>query len=63
MFEKYGDLMTMEDVGEALGVHVVTARRIARAGGVPAVRIGRRLYVPKTRLAEMFKEKEAHDEQ
>ena len=54
MLAAYGDLLTPADLAELTGLHVETVRRLMREGGLPSVRIGQRLYTPKTRLLELL---------
>lgn len=49
-FEGYNDLLTMDDCGGILQQSTQTVRRLCRENELPSVRIGRRLYVPKSAL-------------
>lgn len=49
-FEGFGDLLTMDDCGGILQQSTQTVRRLCRENELPSVRIGRRLYVPKSAL-------------
>ena len=53
MFGKYGDLLTVEDLCEVTGLSRQTVRACMAGGQIPAVKIGRRWFSPKARLAEM----------
>lgn len=53
MFEGYGDLLTVEDVSEVTGLSRQTVRACMAGGQIPAVKIGRRWFSPRARLAEM----------
>lgn len=46
--------LTVEEAAELLGVSRGTAYEAARRGELPVVRIGRRLLVPRARLAELL---------
>ena len=46
------ELMTVPDLAELFGVGESTARRWCASGEVPAVMVGRRWYVPRSRLME-----------
>ncbi len=46
--------MTVEQAGEALGISRATAYMLARAGGIPTIRLGRRLVVPLIQLKRML---------
>ena len=49
MLGSYPDLMTVAD---ALGVNAMTVRRRIGDGRIPAAKLGRRWYVPKSKLLE-----------
>lgn len=49
-FANYSDLLTMDDCGGILQQSTQTVRRLCRENELPSVRIGRRLYVPKSAL-------------
>ncbi len=48
LFAGYPDMLTMDDVAHELGVCVNQARIMSRRGDFPSVKIGRRVYVPKS---------------
>lgn len=48
------DTMTIEDAAKALGVSRNTAYAAAARGEIPAIRIGRRLLVPKVQLDRLL---------
>ena len=48
--------MTVEEAGEALGISRATAYMLARTGGIPSIRLGRRLVVPKIQFERMLSE-------
>ena len=39
---------TVPEVARLLGINVITAYELARQEGFPAIRIGRRIVIPKT---------------
>ena len=49
-FDGYGDMLTVDDLAQILHVSRKTVQNRCRAGDLPAVAIGRRWYVPKSRL-------------
>ena len=51
-FDAYPDLLTVEDMRALTGLSAQTIRAECLKGGLPAVKIGRRWYVPKMRLLE-----------
>ena len=46
--------LTVEEAGRLLGISRGQAYEMARTGGIPVVRFGRRLVVPRKRLIEML---------
>lgn len=52
LFADESDLITVQRIGEITGLSDATVRKEINDGRLPACRIGRRLYVPKTELAE-----------
>lgn len=52
LFDGESDLITVQRIGEITGLSEQTIRKEINDGRLPACRIGRRLYVPKTELAE-----------
>lgn len=52
-FARFPDLMTVADVCEATGLSAQTVRISCASGELPAVKIGRRWFVPKSRLIEL----------
>ena len=53
-FDGYPELMTVEQIAEASGMCARQVRYQCAKGKLPAVHIGRRWYVSKTKLAQMF---------
>lgn len=51
-FDAYPDLLTVKNMQELTGLSAQTIRAECQKGGIPAVKIGRRWYVPKMRLIE-----------
>lgn len=52
LFADEGDLITVQRIGEITGLSEQTIRKEINEGRLAGCRIGRRLYVPKTALAE-----------
>lgn len=52
--DSYGDLLNAADMAEFLGVSKRTVYRLTEAGDLPSVQVGRRLYYPKRKVAELF---------
>lgn len=50
---EYGDLLTVADVCVLTGLSAQTVRRCLERGDLPGFKIGRRWFVPKSRLLEM----------
>ena len=50
----YGYLMTVIDVAELLGVSLRTVYRLAEAGELPCVKIGRRWYFPREQFGDLL---------
>lgn len=48
----YPDMLTVQDVCGITGLSAQTVRRAINSGQIPGCRIGRRLFVPKSRFAE-----------
>ena len=48
------DLLTVEQMADALGLAQNTVRSLCRSGELPAVHIGRRWYVPRAKLNEFL---------
>ena len=46
--------LTVEEAAAALGVGRSTAYELARTGGIPVIRLGRRIVVPTAALAELL---------
>lgn len=53
-FDQCDELLTVEDMARLLKKSPVMIRRLCYAGELPAVHIGRRWYVHRDKLAEMF---------
>jgi len=49
-------VLTVEEAGRLLQIGRQSAYKAARSGELPTIRIGRRLLVPRARLAEMLGE-------
>ena len=47
MFEQFSDLMTVDQLQEALHVGRNTAYELVQSGEIKSVRIGRRIRIPK----------------
>lgn len=52
MLDNYPDFLTVDDVAAILHVHRNTVYEQIKRGEVKAVKIGRRVYVPKKWLVE-----------
>jgi excisionase family DNA binding protein len=52
---------SVEEAGAILGVSRALAYQLAREGRIPAIRLGRRLVVPRARLEEMLAERTVGD--
>ncbi|WP_294441235.1 helix-turn-helix domain-containing protein [uncultured Slackia sp.] len=50
---EYGDLLTVADVCTLTGLSAQTVRRCLERGELPGFKIGRRWFVPKSRLLDM----------
>jgi excisionase family DNA binding protein len=50
------ETLNVEEAGRILGLGRDAAYRAARSGEIPALRIGRRLLVPKAALGRMLEE-------
>jgi len=48
--------LTVEEAAELLGIGRSVAYRAVQTGEIPAIRIGRRLLVPRARLLELLGE-------
>lgn len=46
-------VVTVEEAAIALGISRGLAYQLARSGEIPAIRLGRRLVVPRARLEQM----------
>lgn len=53
-FEGFGDMLTVDDLAIILHVSRKTVQHQCKRGDLPAISIGRRWYVPKTRLVEFL---------
>lgn len=51
--QEYGDLLTVGDVCVLTGLSAQTVRRCLERGDLPGFKIGRRWFVPKSRLLQM----------
>jgi len=61
--------LTVEQAAKLLGIGRSTAYELVHTGDIPSLRLGRRIVVPKARLAEMLSDSdggepptESHDE-
>lgn len=54
MLAAYPDLLTPADLAEITGQHVDTIRALMNRGDLPSVRIGQRLYTPKTSFLDLL---------
>ena len=52
LFEGYEDLLSIQDLRKLTGLSEQTLRAEVIGGHLPGCRIGRRLYVPKTKLLD-----------
>lgn len=52
LFNSYPDLLTVQHVKELTGLSEQTIRAEINKGALPGARIGRRLYVPKSRMID-----------
>lgn len=59
MFELYNDVMTIDELCEALLIGRNTAYRLLNTGEVPAFRVGRCWKVPKKFVIEYIERKRA----
>ncbi len=50
------DVLTVDEVAKALSISRGLAYEMARQGKIPALRLGKRLVVPKAKLAELLGE-------
>lgn len=55
LFDEYPDLLTPDHIAEITGQSPATIRAICARGDLPAVRIGKRWYVPKPDLLDHIK--------
>lgn len=53
-FENYSDLMTVEDIQEALGVGRNIAYQLIRDGDIQCLKIGRAIRIPKLHLMDFY---------
>lgn len=47
-----GPRTDMKTASEILGIHILTAYKLAKSGELPAIRMGRKWVVPTARLRE-----------
>lgn len=52
LFADYGDLLSVRDLCALTGLSAQTVRAACASGQLPAVKIGRAWFCPKSRLAE-----------
>ncbi|WP_232050831.1 helix-turn-helix domain-containing protein [Arabiibacter massiliensis] len=55
LFDEYPDLLTPDHIAEITGQSPATIRAICARGDLPAIRIGKRWYVPKPDLLDYVK--------
>ena len=48
MFEKFSDIVTVEDIMDMLGVGRSTVYSMLRNNNIPHVRVGRKYIIPKS---------------
>ena len=53
-FDKYGDLLTPQNMADETGMCVETIRSLIKSGQLPGVKIGQRYFVPKSRMLEFL---------
>ena len=56
-----GEILTVSEVAEYLRINPQTVYRKAKAGEIPAVRIGRAIRFRRTELEAWLKSKEHHE--
>ena len=61
LFADLPDLLTPKDLARLTGQCEATMRALCAKGELPAVRIGKRWYVPKTSFREYVEGGERHD--
>lgn len=54
MFERYPDVVTVEQLMEMLGIGRNLAYELIRAGTIPSVRIGRNIRISKSEIIKYF---------
>ena len=54
MLAGYPDMMRPADVAQVFGVSLQTVYRMQRAGQLPVIQIGRRVFFPRDVLAEQL---------
>lgn len=57
MTVKTDEYLTLEEVAQKLKISKVTAYRMARAGKLPAVKIGKAWRISNKKLGELFERK------
>ena len=53
--DKFGDLLTVEEMAEVLGISDRTVYRLVDKGELSCVKVGRRLYFPKHEVIERLR--------
>lgn len=59
LIETAPDLLVSQDVADLLGATVATVHSMCKRGDLPAVKIGKRWYVPKAKLVEKLNNQSA----
>lgn len=59
MFESYPDMLTVEQLAQALNIGRTLAYRLVRAGKVHSVRLGAAIRIPKAALVSALARTEA----
>ena len=59
MFELFDDILTIEDVSEALKIGTTQVYKIVRSGQLKAYKEGKDWKIPKVRLIEYIQQKVA----
>lgn len=60
MFEKYDDILTVDELAEILKIGITQAYRIVRSGQLKCYKEGRDWKIPKTALLQYIQDKVFH---